>query len=63
MYNLFIAVNPKTHTVAKWKIEHDSDRRVAYFISDAPDATAMPVYDAFDESHGYNFLVISSMLL
>ena len=55
MYNLFIAVNPKTHTVAKWKIEHDSDRRVAYFISDAPDATAMPVYDAFDESHGYNY--------
>lgn len=50
MYNLFIAVNPKTHTVAKWKIEHDSDRRVAYFISDAPNATAMPVYDAFDES-------------
>ena len=51
MYNLFIAVNPKTHTVAKWKIEHDSDRRVAYFISDAPNATAMPVYDAFDKSH------------
>ena len=51
MYNLFIAVNPTTHTVAKWKIEHDSDRRVAYFISDAPDATAMPVYDAFDKSH------------
>ena len=51
MYNLFIAVNPKTHTVAKWKIEHDSDRRVAYFISDAPDATALPVYDAFDKSH------------
>lgn len=54
MYNLFIAVNPKTHTVAKWKIEHDSDRRVAYFISDAPNATAMPVYDAFDESHHTN---------
>jgi hypothetical protein len=51
MYNLFIAVNSKTHTVAKWKIEHDSDRRVAYFISDAPDATALPVYDAFDKSH------------
>lgn len=50
MYNLFIAVNPTTHTVAKWKIEHDSDRRVAYFISDAPDASAMPVYDAFDKS-------------
>ena len=54
MYNLFIAVNPKTHTVAKWKIEHDSDRRVAYFISDAPNATAMPVYDAFDTSHNSN---------
>ena len=50
MYNLFIAVNPTTHTVAKWKIEHDSDRRVAYFISDAPEASAMPVYDAFDKS-------------
>ena len=55
MYNLYIAFDAKTHTVAKWKIEHDSDRRVAYFISDAPNATAMPVYDAFDESHGYNF--------
>ena len=51
MYNLFIAVNPTTHTVAKWKIEHDSDRRVVYFISDAPGASAMPVYDAFDKSH------------
>ena len=54
MYNLFIAVNPTTHTVAKWKIEHDSDRRVAYFISDAPDASAMPVYDAFDKSQHSN---------
>ena len=54
MYNLFIAVNPKTHTVAKWKIEHDSDRRVAYFISDAPNAIAMPLYDAFDTSHNSN---------
>ena len=55
MYNLYIAFDAKTHTVAKWKIEHDSDKRVAYFISDAPNATAMPVYDAFDESHGYNY--------
>ena len=51
MYNLYIAVEPTTHTIKKWKIEHDSDRRVAYFISDAPNATAMPVYDAFDTSH------------
>lgn len=50
MYNLYIAVEPTTHTVKKWKIEHDSDKRVAYFISDAPNATALPVYDAFDTS-------------
>lgn len=50
MYNLYIAVDATTHEVKKWKIEHDSDKRVAYFISDAPNATAMPVYDAFDLS-------------
>lgn len=53
MYNLYIAVEPTTHTVKKWKIEHDSDRRVAYFISDAPNATAMPIYDAFDKNVKY----------
>ena len=50
MYNLYIAVDATTHEVKWWKIEHDSDRRVAYFISDAPNATALPVYDAFDTS-------------
>ena len=54
MYNLYIAVDATTHEVKKWKIEHDSDRRVAYFISDAPNATAMPVYDAFDKSQHSN---------
>lgn len=53
MYNLYIAFDVKTHTVAKWKIEHDSDKRVAYFISDVADATAMPVYDAFDNGVKY----------
>ena len=53
MYNLYIAVDSKAHTVVKWKIEHDSDKRVAYFISDAPDATAMPVYDAYDKGVKY----------
>lgn len=52
MYNLYIAVDPN-HTVAKWKIEHDSDMRVAYFISDASDATAMPIYDAYDKGVKY----------
>ena len=54
MYNLYIAVDAKTHTVKKWMIEHDSDKRVAYFISDAPNASAMPVYDAFDKSQHSN---------
>ncbi len=53
MYNLYIAVDPKTHTVKKWKIDHDSDKRVTYFISDAADATAMPIYDAYDENVKY----------
>ena len=53
MYNLYIAVEPTTHTVKKWKIEHDSDKRVAYFISDAADATAMPIYDAYDKDVKY----------
>ena len=53
MYNLYIAVDATTHTVAKWKIVHDSDRRVTYFISDAADATAMPIYDAYDKGVKY----------
>ena len=53
MYNLYIAVDATTHEVKWWKIEHDSDRRVAYFISDAPDATALPVYDAYDKNVTY----------
>ena len=53
MYNLYIAVDATTHEVKLWKIEHDSDRRVAYFISDAPDATALPVYDAYDKNVTY----------
>lgn len=53
MYNLYIAVDATTHTVAKWKIVHDSGKRVTYFISDAADATAMPIYDAYDKGVKY----------
>lgn len=78
MYNLYIAVDAKTHTVKKWKIEHDSDKRVAYFISDAADATAMPIYDAYDKgvkyfsnrfygsvnfAEGHSYYVISNFVL
>lgn len=47
MYNLYIAVESTTHTVKKWKITHISDKRVAYIISDAPDAIAIPLYDTY----------------
>lgn len=53
MYNLYIAVDPTTHEVKKWKIVHDSDKRVTYFISDAANATAMPIYDAYDKGVKY----------
>lgn len=53
MYNLYIAVDATTHEVKKWKIVHDSDKRVTYFISDAADATAMPIYDAYDKNVKY----------
>ena len=47
LYEVYIAVDKRTHEPAKWKITHKADKRVAYFISDAPDATAIPLYDAF----------------
>lgn len=47
MYYLYIAVEPTTHTVKKWKITHIADKRVAYIISDAPDAIAIPLYDTY----------------
>lgn len=53
MYNLYIAVDAKTHTVEKWKIVHDSHKRVTYFISDASNATAMPIYDAYEQNRTY----------
>lgn len=53
MYNLYIAVDAKTHTVKKWKIVHDSHKRVTYFISDASNATAMPIYDAYEQNCTY----------
>lgn len=47
LYEVYIAVDKRTHEPAKWMITHIADKRVAYFISDAPDATAMPLYDTF----------------
>lgn len=47
LYKVYIAVDKNSHEPAKWMITHIADKRVAYFISDAPDATAMPIYDAY----------------
>lgn len=44
MYELYIAYN-KTSKTAKWMIKHIQKKRVAYFISTEPSATALPVYD------------------
>lgn len=44
MYELYIAFDKKTNT-AKWMIKHIQKKRVAYFISTDPSATALPVYD------------------
>ena len=47
LYEVYIAVSKTTHEPKMWKITHQAKKRVAYFISDAPDATAMPLYDAY----------------
>ena len=47
LYEVYIAVEKNTHEPKMWKITHQAKKRVAYFISDAPDATAMPLYDAY----------------
>ena len=50
LYEVYIAVDKKTHEPAKWMIKHQAKKRVAYFISDAPDATAIPLYDAYKKN-------------
>lgn len=49
LYEVYIAVDKTTHEPAKWMITHQAKKRVAYFISDAPDATAMPLYDTYQK--------------
>lgn len=47
LYEVYIAVEKNTHEPKMWKITHIADKRVAYFISNTPDATAMPLYDTY----------------
>lgn len=51
MYELYIAFDKKTNT-AKWMIKHIQKKRVAYFISTDPSATALPVYDYTKKTNG-----------
>ena len=51
MYELYIAYN-KTSKTAKWKIKHIQKKRVAYFVSTDPSATALPVYDFYKVDNG-----------
>ena len=50
LYEVYIAVGKTSHEPGKWMITHKADKRVAYFISDAPDAIAMPLYDAYKKN-------------
>lgn len=51
MYELYIAFDKKTNNV-KWMIKHIQKKRVAYFISTDPSATALPVYDFGKQENG-----------
>ncbi|MCI7269559.1 MAG: hypothetical protein MR561_04935 [Prevotella sp.] len=46
MYEVYITVD-KTGEPTKWQFKHILKKRVAFFISDAKNATAMPVYDRY----------------
>lgn len=50
LYEVYIAVGKTSHEPEKWMITHKADKRVAYFISDAPDAIAMPLYDTYKKN-------------
>lgn len=51
MYELYIAFDKVSNT-AKWMIKHIQKKRVAYFISTDPSATALPVYDFGKQDNG-----------
>lgn len=53
MYKVYITVDGKGKPT-KWQFNHIGDKRVAFFISDAKNATAMPLYDAYKYNEGKN---------
>ena len=53
MYKVYITVDGKGKPT-KWQFKHIGDKRVAFFISDAKNATAMPLHDAYKYNEGKN---------
>lgn len=52
MYEVFIYIpeDSSTGEPTMWKFKHIGNKRVAFFISDAKNATAMPVYDTYKKN-------------
>lgn len=50
MYEVYITVDKKTGEPTMWKFKHIGNKRVAFFISDAKNATAMPLYDTYKKN-------------
>lgn len=50
MYKVFITVDKETGEPSKWEFKHIGNTRVAFFISDAKNATAMPLYDTYKKN-------------
>ena len=78
MYKVFITVDKKTGEPSKWEFKHIGNTRVAFFISDAKNATAMPLYDTYKKeanqfsnkffasvnlSTGHSYYVISNYVV
>lgn len=78
MYMVFITVDKKTGEPTMWKFKHIGNKRVAFFISDAKNATAMPLYDTYKKndkqfsnaffgsvnlSAGHSYYVISNYIM
>ena len=78
MYKVFITVDKKTSEPTMWKFKHIGNKRVAFFISDAKNATAMPLYDTYKKndkqfsnaffgsvnlSAGHSYYVISNYIM
>lgn len=77
-YKVFITVDKTTGEPSKWQFEHIGNKRVAFFISDAKNATAMPLYDTYKQnedqfsnaffgsvnlSAGHSYYVISNYIM